>query len=302
MTQRTSPAPASTVLAETGPVARPGRWTVDEAVGRLRRAIDHRDPTDHEAFDELVAWIRRDLDATADERDPDALYERVAASGRGEPSFLSGRPALVALGYGDLCDGLEPWIVDRFLGLGCPWTVGLPHEGATVVDLGSGSGVDLSIAARAVGPGGRAVGIELRDSLLHPELATRRSAPVVRGESRRCPLATGSASLIVANGLPTLMRLTTAATVLDEVTRLLEPGGSVRFTVLVTGPAGPADQLTDLEVINAVRTGKPVCQQYRQLMEAAGFVDISIELAPSPYAPGRRPGPVSAALVTGQLA
>jgi hypothetical protein len=247
----------------------------------------------------LVRWLRRDLDhGHHQELDPDALYRRVAAAGAGEPMFLSGRRALRALGYQDtLLTTLDGWRLDRFLGLACPWRSGLPPTGTRVLDLGSGAGVDSCVAAVAVGGSGRAVAVDLRTHLLRPTDTPEPPLHHVLADSSHLPLHHQVADLVVANGLPPLMDLRTAPTVLEEIRRALSRGGELRFSALVAGDDAPLADQTDLMLINSVRTGKPLVDQYRHRLLASGFDDIEVVLSPPPFVDGYRAGPVSAVLI-----
>jgi ubiquinone/menaquinone biosynthesis C-methylase UbiE len=200
------------------------------------------------------------------------------------------------VGYGSLVEGIDPWAISRFAGLGCPWVVGMPLEGETVVDLGCGAGADVAIASKAVGQRGRVVGVDLRPHLLG-RCALPVNAAVLRTNAAMLPLKSGTIGLVTANGLSPLLRLTSASDILGEVRRVLRPDGQLRLIALVTGEDVPLDEVSDLLVLNAERVGKPVCAQWRSVLVAHGFEVSSIVLLPSPFSESFRSGPVRAALL-----
>lgn len=271
--------------------ARDGAWTAGEAVAALRQWLVRAGGDVDPLGDEVVSWVTRDLAPPAGEApDPDRMYREVAAGRAGEVPFLAGRSALEAQGYGEFADWVEPWTADRYLGLACPWIWGLPDAGARVLDLGSGSGTDRSIAARAVGRSGLAIGIDSRPTLLAPSAV---EAPVVAvATALQSPIASGSIDVVVANGLPPLLRTGTAIEVIGEVRRMLRPGGHLRFTTLVSGGVVDAADLDDAAVLDAVRIGKPVWSWYAEALARLGFRSVRAEPARGTFAPGWRSGPV----------
>ena len=265
-----------------------------QALARLRAMLAGASPED----EDLIAWIRRDVPAP--ETDRDGIYARLRAGRGGESIFASGAAALSQMGYGVLADGVDPWVASRFAGLGCPWLPGLPRVGETVVDLGCGSGVDVSIAARAVGRDGFAIGIDYRRSLWPPAVTASSSAGFMLAGADATTLDDGVATTVIANGLPPLMAPRTALAVLREAQRILAAGGQLRAIVLVTGPDRPVEALDDATILNAIRCGKPLCARVVNLAVGAGFVDVGLTFLPSPFVTGFGPGPVSAVLLEGR--
>ena len=104
--------------------------------------------------------------------------------------------------------------------------------------------------------------------------------------------------MVVANGLPPLLAPATAPTVMNEIARVLSPGGRFQFIVLVSGPDLPAADLGARALVGAAREGKPLCCQYRALLQSAGFAGIEIDELPSPFVVGFRRGAVTAVLIS----
>ena len=278
-----------------------GSWTAEEAVnllrielgtgGMVKSAVDRED---------VVTWIRRDLDgelAPSWKVEPNDLYDRVAATGQGEEMFrwagalstpsdmanwpTTSMPGSLNVSWASVARG---WCVCLRSGSGCSTS-------------GVGPAWILRIALDAVGPTGTAFGIDCRSQLLAPAASLLTKGSFALAEASACPVPSAWATTVVANGLPPLLRIDLAGHVITEAARVLAPGGWLQATVLVTGADRPVDQVSDLEIVNAWRFGKPLCSQYRLLLAEAGFEPISLALAPSPFIPGFRAGSVNAAVV-----
>ena len=101
-------------------------------------------------------------------------YAEVATSPDHEFHFHTGREAARRVGYDEsLIHGLSDEVIASFAGVANPFHFGLPESGETVLDIGSGAGVDSIIAAKAVGPKGRVIGVDMTPEMLD---AARRNA------------------------------------------------------------------------------------------------------------------------------
>jgi SAM-dependent methyltransferase len=150
-----------------------------------------------------------------------SAYEHIT-SGGGEP--VAGR-----LYSEEQLARLPAGAIEWALGVGNP----VPHAdlgpGETVLDLGSGGGVDTILAAHEVGPTGRAIGIDLLDEMVERAGANAQEAGVddwtefVRGEMEDIPLADGSVDVVISNGVINLSPR--KSRVFAETLRVLKPGG-----------------------------------------------------------------------------
>jgi SAM-dependent methyltransferase len=167
------------------------------------------------------------------------------------------------------------------LGCGNPTALAELHEGETVLDLGSGGGIDVLLSARRVGPSGKAYGLDMTDEMLALAEENRQKAGVtnvtfLKGEIENIPLPDASVDVIISNCVINLSA--DKARVLREAFRVLKPGG--RFAV--------SDVVVRGEVTDVVRqnmalwtgciAGALGMDEYRRLLADAGFSHIDIEV------------------------
>jgi SAM-dependent methyltransferase len=197
----------------------------------------------------------------------------------------SGETAEVDAGFGsqlysaDEQEALPAAAVAASLGCGNPLMVAELNAGETVLDLGSGGGIDVLLSARRVGPTGRAYGLDMTDEML--ELARRNAAQAgasnvefVRGQIENIPLPAGSVDVVISNCVINLS--TDKPAVFASTYRVLKPGGRI----------GVADVVADNDLSSAQRAergdwagciaGALSFAEYEQGLAAAGFVDIEI--------------------------
>jgi arsenite methyltransferase len=169
---------------------------------------------------------------------------------------------------------------DRVLSLGCgnPVRVAELHAGETVLDLGSGAGLDLLLSARRVGPAGRVIGLDMTEEMV--ELARRNTADadnveVLLGRIEQIPLAEASVDVVISNCVLNLSADKPA--VLREVARVLRPGGRFGVSDLIAIEHADPDQLAAAAA--GIGTGvRPLtATAYRDALKAAGLTDIRIE-------------------------
>lgn len=160
-------------------------------------------------------------------------YAEVATSPDHEFHFHTGREAARKVGYDDaLLEDLPDDVIASFAGVANPFHFGLPRPGEIVLDLGSGAGVDVFIAAKAVGPEGRVVGVDMTPEML--EIARRnadrmgfRNVEFREGLVERLPVDPESVDLVISNGVLNLMVDKHGA--YRQIERALKPGG--RFQI-----------------------------------------------------------------------
>ena len=166
------------------------------------------------------------------------------------------------------------------LGCGNPTALAQLHPGETVLDLGSGGGIDVLLSARRVGPTGKAYGLDMTDDMLALANENKRNAGVdnvefLKGEIEHIPLPDDSVDVIISNCVINLSA--DKDQVLREAFRVLKPGGRFAVSDVVTrGEILPEIRKSVLLWIGCV-AGALDETEYRRKLAAAGFAQIDVE-------------------------
>src|SRR5262245_26235596 len=181
------------------------------------------------------------------------MYARVAAAPDGSFHFHRG-PAYAAarLGYdGTELAALPLEVTSSFAGVANPHAIGAIPAGAVVVDIGCGAGTDLLLAARRVGPEGRAIGVDMTDAMCQRAVEGARRCglnhvEIRAGDATRLPLGDGEADVVISNGVLNLVP--EKAPAFAEIARVLKPGGRVQIADIVMGAVLPENALRDVDL------------------------------------------------------
>ena len=166
------------------------------------------------------------------------MYSDVAETPEQTYHFWTGRTAADLFGYrAEWLDAAPPEAVQSFAGVGNPHRYAEIAPGATVVDLGSGAGLDLFIAAARAGAAGRAVGVDMNETMLAKarDLAARhglRQVEFRRGRIEEVPVDAGAADVVMSNGVFNLSFRKKQC--MMEAFRVLKPGGCASITDVVS--------------------------------------------------------------------
>lgn len=167
------------------------------------------------------------------------------------------------------------------LGCGNPTALAELSAGERVLDLGSGGGIDVLLAAQRVGPTGYAYGLDMTDAML--ELAERNRAEAgienvrfLKGIIEEIPLPAESVDVVISNCVINLSA--DKARVLREAHRVLVPGGRFAVSDVIFQGQLPPVLRADLESWSCCIAGALEEEGYRQLLASAGFVDIEVEV------------------------
>jgi len=166
------------------------------------------------------------------------------------------------------------------LGCGNPTALAQLRAGETVLDLGSGGGIDVLLSAKRVGPTGKAYGLDMTDEMLALARANQANAKVtnvefLKGEIERIPLPAGAVDVIISNCVINLS--VDKSLVLREAFRVLKPGGRFAVSDVVCRGAVPDAVRRSMELWVGCVAGALEESEYRRLLTAAGFTDVEIE-------------------------
>ncbi len=165
------------------------------------------------------------------------------------------------------------------LGCGNPTAVADLHEGETVLDLGSGGGIDVLLSARRVGPTGKAYGLDMTDEMLELARANQRQAGVenvefLQGTIERIPLADDSVDVIISNCVINLSA--DKPQVFREAARVLRPGGRFAVTDVVADSGMDSATRDDMQQWTGCIAGALTDEDFERELTAAGFESVEI--------------------------
>jgi arsenite methyltransferase len=176
--------------------------------------------------------------------------------------------------------GLPADAVAASLGCGNPTALLALEPGQTVLDLGSGGGIDVLLSAKRVGPTGKAFGLDMTDAMLALARDNQRKAGAtnvefLKGTIESIPLPDNSVDVIISNCVINLS--SDKDTVLREAFRVLKPGGRFAVSDVVVRGEVPADIRRNMELWVGCIAGALDEQDYGAKLRAAGFVDVEVE-------------------------
>lgn len=236
--------------------------------------------------------------APGDEEIREAVRERYAASARAVTADADPAAGAACCGddaavitpeqaqvfgaglYGEEAGELPDAAVLASLGCGNPTAVAELHPGETVLDLGSGGGIDVLLSARRVGPSGRAYGLDMTDEMLELARSNQAEAGVenvewLRGHIEDIPLADGSVDVVISNCVINLSA--DKPRVLREIARVLRPGGRLAVTDVVADPEMDAATRADMQQFTGCIAGALTRQQYLAYLADAGLTAVEIQ-------------------------
>ena len=194
-----------------------------------------------------------------------------------EDEFVEGR--FGAAGYDDLL-GLPAGATQASLGCGNPLAVADLHAGETVLDLGSGGGIDVLLSARRVGPDGHVYGVDASADML--ELARRNAdqagasnVEFLYGGIEDLPLPAESVDVVISNCVINLSP--DKAAVFAEIARVLRPAGRLGISDVIADDDSPPEERLQAAQRVGCAAGVLTIGEYWAMLVAAGLVHVSIE-------------------------
>lgn len=214
-------------------------------------------------------------------------YGKVVTAGSGcctPGAGCCGGPSVSVAGFGitnyDLTElGTVPEEAARYsFGCGNPLAFSEVLEGQTVVDIGSGAGLDAIIAARRVGPGGRVIGLDMTPEMIRRARENVRQAGLnnvifVQGDAENIPLEAAATDWVISNCVINLAP--DKKRVFREIYRILKPGGRILISDMVTENL-PPELLYSAEAWCGCIAGAVSEAEYMTAVEAAGFEEVRV--------------------------
>ncbi|NWG17651.1 MAG: arsenite methyltransferase [Chloroflexi bacterium] len=179
----------------------------------------------------------------------------------------------------ELLEGLPVDVTGLSLGCGDPVSIAGLKPGETVLDLGSGGGIDAFLAARQVGPSGLVIGVDMTPAMLEKANASKARLGVTnvtfrQGQIEALPVDDSAVDVVMSNCVINLSP--DKAAVFNEMFRVLKPGGRVSISDIVTEGDFSPELRADAAKWAACVTGAIDAAAYTGLMREAGFTDIQV--------------------------
>jgi len=176
--------------------------------------------------------------------------------------------------------GIPAEAVLASLGCGNPTALATLTEGETVLDLGSGGGIDVLLSAKRVGPTGKVYGLDMTDEMLalaneNKRRAGAKNVEFLKGDIEQIPLPDASVDVIISNCVINLASDKTR--VLSEAFRVLRPGGRFAVSDVVVRGDVPNEIRTSMELWLGCVAGALEEQEFKSMLRKAGFAKPSVE-------------------------
>ncbi len=208
------------------------------------------------------------------------LYTEVAVNPQKAYHFPLGRKAAVFVGYPkEELSKIPETAVESFAGVGYPHASNAIRPGDTVVDIGSGSGTDVLVAALRTGPRGQVTGLDITEAMIEKARsniakANAKNVKVIKGEATDIPLDDGTVDVVTSNGVLNLVPDKKRA--FQEIFRVLKPGGRIQIADIVSKEnvqkaCGLVPQLW-ADCIG----GAALEDEYLQMIKDTGFQNVSV--------------------------
>lgn len=208
------------------------------------------------------------------------MYTEVASCPANTFHFPTGRAACEYVGYpARELDAIPLTAVESFAGVGYPFKANVIQKGSTVLDIGSGAGTDILIAALKVGAEGKAYGLDMTDAMIEKaedniRKAGMKNVEIIKGNAEAIPLPNSVCDVVTSNGVINLVPDKQLA--FKEIYRVLKYGGSIQISDIVLGQnlsekSRNNPQLWAECIVGAVDEGS-----YLDILRSAGFTELLI--------------------------
>ena len=195
-------------------------------------------------------------------------------------AVLDGDATSRSLGYTEDELAAAPEGANMGLGCGNPQAIAGIRAGEVVLDLGAGGGFDCFLAARATGPSGRVIGVDMTPEMVSRARDNARKAGYENvdfrlGEIEHLPVADETVDVIISNCVINLSPDKPA--VFADSFRVLRPGGRLAVSDVVATAELPQEWLDDMNRLSACISGAATVGEVENMLRAAGFADVRVE-------------------------
>jgi len=230
-----------------------------------------------------------------DQKLKDVIKDRYGKIARGEQTFCcptcgpTTTDQCLAVGYTSEDLQLVPELAVLGVGCGNPTALADLKDGETVLDLGSGAGIDVFLAAKKVGEGGRVIGVDMTEDMVARgrQLAQEHGFGNVefhQGDIEHLPVDSATVDVVISNCVINLTPDKLAS--FKEIHRVLRPGGRILIADLVIAGDLPPDVRASAAAWADCLAGAMAKEAYLETIRCAGFAEVSV-VSESPYeAPG----------------
>ncbi|MDE3082836.1 MAG: arsenite methyltransferase [Acidobacteriota bacterium] len=237
-------------------------------------SIESEGPTVSPATNDEIRTAVRDTYSQIALSDSDGCASSSCCGGGGPVSVAS-----IQLGYSEADVSSVPEGADLGLGCGNPGAIAALQLGETVLDLGSGAGFDVFLAAAAVGETGHVIGVDMTPAMVSKARANAERGGFANvefrlGEIERLPVADGVVDVIISNCVINLSP--DKPSVFRESFRVLREGGRLAVSDVVASVELPEEVRGDLALYSGCIAGASLIAELEEMMAAAGFVDIRV--------------------------
>ncbi|RQH03343.1 methyltransferase domain-containing protein [Natrarchaeobius oligotrophus] len=228
--------------------------------------------------------MSKSLDVSKLEREVKAVYRDVAETPDGEFHFEMGQDLVERLGYdSDDLAYVPQAAIDSFAGVGYHFDLAALAPGESVLDLGSGSGMDAFVAAVRVTETGSVTGVDMTDEQLENarRLANEgmfHNVTIERGTIEDLPFDDASFDAVILNGVINLSA--SKDRVFEEAYRVLESGGRIALSDIISESQMPESIKSNADLWAACIGGAEQIDNYREMVERAGFDAVEIRENP----------------------
>ncbi|KAF2197835.1 NAD(P)-binding protein [Delitschia confertaspora ATCC 74209] len=212
-----------------------------------------------------------------------AVNDRYGASARASTTSTGAYGKTVAQAFGYSASDLSSIPAEANLGLSCgnPLAIAGLKEGETVIDLGSGAGFDVFLAAKKLGETGRAIGVDMNDDMLatankNKQKTNANNVEFIKSQITSIPLPSAVADVIISNCVINLVPDSEKHLVFHEMHRLLKPGGRVAVSDLLCKKDMPERIKNDMALYVGCIAGASKVEEYERWLKEAGFGEVMV--------------------------